>query len=229
FPTSVGSFKSDSSYVAKRPGTAFTGYGIKWAFQGYLAQFSSINLTNILKAPYLNLSYDVEVWLTGDSFGDSPDLYINDTIDGVAQTNVPVYHYKKRVFVHEGFDHVNVSFLTKFRRYVEVNKDYEIRVDVDNIKAYKFGLLISITWGEMDGSGDIENQALTSKSDYKHNYQAEGNNTVCVKAQNKVSHDEECWYVVVLNPVDARHLRVDWSNVDIGCPCGEEPWLGNKD
>ena len=38
----------------------------------------------------------------------------------------------------------------------------------------------------MDGSGDIENQALTSKSDYKHNYQAEGNNTVCVKAQNKV-------------------------------------------
>ena len=84
------------------------------------------------RAPYLDLSYDVEMWVTADHFGDNPDSYIDGIIDGVEVFSVPVYYYTFPVFVHEGFDNVLVTHLYEFHPYAEALGIYKIRIDIDN-------------------------------------------------------------------------------------------------
>ena len=45
---------------------------------------------------------------------------------------------------------------------------------------------------------------------------------VCVSAKNVISFDRLCWTVDAYNPVPIDKYNVVFSDVNIGCPCGEQ-------
>ena len=77
--------------------------------------------------------------MTADKFNDDPDLLVDDVIDGVQKTDVPVYYYQFRVFVHEGIKDILVTPLYPFHPFAQTLSSYKIKVDVDN-PAGTFGL-----------------------------------------------------------------------------------------
>ncbi|XP_063710414.1 uncharacterized protein LOC134838971 isoform X2 [Symsagittifera roscoffensis] len=228
FTSGPGPFQGDpaGTDVASYPGTSDTGYGIKWAFQGHLAQVSTINLTNLLPAPYYDLSYDVEIWVTADKFNDDPDLLVDDVIDGVQKTDVPVYYYQFRVFVHEGIKDILVTPLYPFHPFAQTLSSYKIKVDVDNPAAFYFGLKISISWG--DDRDTLTNEDFIKATEFDHVYLATTPFEVCIQVENEVSNAEVCWNVKPKHPVLDKY-EVEFSDAAIGCLCGATPLLGNQD
>ncbi|XP_075248551.1 uncharacterized protein LOC142341475 [Convolutriloba macropyga] len=194
-------------------------FGVKWAFRGFLAQPSSINLTNNLPTPDGTEPYEVEIWVTADKFGDEEDRNVSDTIDGIYVEDIPVYYFTFQVSSFEGFSNVMVTYLFEYHPYARVGHPYNLLITLDNPEAYNFGVELNITWTPTDQFGPVlfesrvmEGFTFTSAGEYE----------VCVSAKNVISFDRLCWTVDAYNPVPIDKYNVVFSDVNIGCPCGEQ-------
>ena len=93
--------------------------------------------------------------------------------------------------------------------------------------AYSFDLRLTIDYGD-NLAHPYEDFFMPGPDLYHHFYSWEGNYTLCVYVENKVSHDEACWQVEALNPV-VDYYDIDFGEINIGCGCGATPYLGNGD
>ncbi|XP_063725907.1 uncharacterized protein LOC134853881 [Symsagittifera roscoffensis] len=202
---------------------ASTDTGIKWAFQGFLAQPSAINLTNNLPTPDGAEPYQVEIWVTADKFADEADLNLTTVVDGVTKT-VPVYYFTFEVFSYEGFSNVLAEGLYEYHPFAAVGSRYDLLINLDNPSAYQYAVSLDIDWGDGSSYGPVDFLAGTLES---HTYSSAGEYEVCVHAINEISEDTTCWTVVAYNPVPDDKYDVLFSDHNIGCPCGVTDNAGN--